>query len=167
MRALRIAGLLALLLVPPAARAQQNRPGFILAVDPAGFLQFGPTVEMEFSLGPFAGLDLGVRVPSLGMLALQIDEEMDRAALGTASVRFYFDRTRKPAGWLLGPRFEIGQADSGGEIYLVKGGGLEVGHRWLFGSLPLYLGAFAGGFKSESGLTGAMGAGVLSIGLAL
>jgi hypothetical protein len=159
---------LAIVLLPlgQALRAQAPSPrnDNILTVNPLGLLQFGPTVEFEKFTTPNVGVAFGVRIPSFGLLSHVIDPDIEFAWLGMGQVRFHQD-SRRPAGWWWGPRAEVGISTSAGTEYNLIGGGVEVGHNRIATSgRVLALGAIAGMFKSDGGLSGAFLMGVLSIG---
>ena len=165
----RLAALLALLVVPVSTSLCQSppRPTVVMQANPLGFLQFGPTAEIEKFTTPTVSLATGVRIPTLGLLTHVIDDQIGFAWTIMGSVRFYLDSSAAPRGWWLAPRIELGRAASGSQTYLVKGAAGEVGHRWIRqNGLAISAGAMAGAFKSESGLDGAFVMGVLSLGRA-
>jgi hypothetical protein len=166
-RRARAAGLsLALMCLGEAVLAQAPvaRSDRIFTVNPLGLLQFGPTVEFEKFTTPYVGVALGLRIPSFGLLSHVIDPDIEFAWLAMGQVRFHQD-ARRPAGWWWGPRVEVGISRSAGEQYNLIGGGLEVGHNRISASgRVLALGAIAGMFKSDGGLSGAFVMGVLSLG---
>lgn len=183
----RILGILVVLLLaatvagPAAAQVTPANPlaphRTVVSGNPLGFLQFGPTGQVEFPMGKGAGLEFGVRVPSLGLLSHVVDMDLESGWMLLASPRFYTAPEKQPSGWFIGPHVEWGKTGSSGTTSTVFGGGLEVGHRWVFPNrLALSLGGIAGGFKSnwtdrdDATNTGSLGAGfimgVLSIGKA-
>jgi hypothetical protein len=165
MRALTLS-LCACLVMVNLSLAQESPAGTIATVNPLGFLQFGPTAEVEFDAGSAASLALGARLPNLGLLSHVVDSEIGFSWTAMASVRFYLDSARKPAGWYVAPRAEVGKSRSGGESYTLKGGALEAAHRWLFANgRNLSLGAMAGKFQSSSDLEGWFVMGVLNVGV--
>lgn len=168
MRILIVCGLLAVLVLPRAAggQAPEARPSPVFQVNPLGFLQFGPTVEAEIMAGKGVALVFGARVPTLGLLSYAVDPDLGFSWTGVGAVRFFFDGERQPAGWWAGPRVELGRSNSSGETYTLKGGGLEVGHRWLRASgKNIAAGAMAGKFVSSSDLSGYFVMGVLNLGV--
>lgn len=160
---------LALAAVP--AEAQDAAPpalpsgNVVVAVNPLGFLQFGPTVEAEALVGSVS-IATGLRIPTVGLLSRLIDPELGFAWLLMAGARVYLDREAAPAGWFAGPRFEWGDSRSGGDQYEVSGWGLEVGRRWVRADRRAIAGGIiVGSFESESGLNGKFIMGVVSFGV--
>jgi hypothetical protein len=147
------------------ASAQATTGGnTIFTVNPLGLLQFGPTVEFEKFTTPEVGLAAGLRIPSVGLLSHVIDPDIEFAWLLMGQVRFHGD-ARRPKGWWWGPRAEVGKSTSAGTQYNLIGGGLEVGHNRISATgRVISLGAIAGMFKSDGGLSGAFVMGVFSIG---
>jgi hypothetical protein len=157
---------IAMLAIGQGAQAQDLAASgkTIWTVNPLGLLQFGPTVEIEKLTRPEVGVAFGLRVPSLGLLSHVIDPDIEFAWLAMGQVRFHGD-SRRPKGWWWGPRAEVGMSTSAGTQYNLIGGGLEVGHNRISASgRVIALGAIAGMFKSDGGLSGAFVMGVFSIG---
>lgn len=161
-----LSAVLLLLAASVPAQAPEDSKRFIVTGNPLGFLQFGPTVEAERLSQSGTGVAVGLRIPTLGLITHLLDDQIGFAWLGMGSLRIHFDE-RKPKGWWLGPRAEWGKANSGSSVYVVKGGGLEVGHNRIAASgRVISAGAIIGAFQSQSGLEGKFIMGVLSIGVA-
>jgi len=159
--------LVACAILPLSPLGAQSAPATgtrIITVNPLGLLQFGPTIEFEKLTQPDVGIAGGLRIPSAGLLAHVIDPDIEFAWLVMGQVRFHQDM-RRPAGWWWGPRAEVGKSTSAGTSYNLIGGGVEVGHNRISTTgRVLALGAIAGMFKSDGGLSGAFVMGVVSIG---
>ncbi len=167
-RAFLLAAVLAGAMLVSATKAGGQPPPkpirSIVTVNPLGLLQFGPTVEWEVLSSP-VGFATGLRVPTFGLLAHLIDDQLGFAWLGTASLRIH--GSKGPRGWWVAPRGEWGRANSGGSVYSLSGGGLEVGYNWISETgRVIAAGTIVGAFKSESGLEGRFIMGVASIGIA-
>src|SRR5437879_4032309 len=67
------------------------KPSILVAGNPLGFLQFGPTAEAEAFVNPTISLATGVRIPTLGLLAHVVDDQIGFAWTVMGSVRFYLD----------------------------------------------------------------------------
>jgi hypothetical protein len=162
-----LAPALALLVAVTPLRAQETaHRGPIVTVNPLGLLQFGPTLEAEFSMGRSAAFAAGARLVNAGLISHSLDSEIGFSWTAMASVRLYTNADRKPAGWYIAPRVEFGTSRSADENYTLKGGGLEAAYRWLFkGGKNLSAGGIAGKFDSQSGLSGWFVMGVLNLGI--
>ena len=146
-----------LITVTTQARAQDQgvqvpaQRGAVISANPLGFLQFGPTLEGELPVGSRAGLMVGIRMPSMGLVSHALDSDLESGWMLAGSVRIYGTGSRRPAGWFYGPRFEIGKTDSGTFTSTPSGGGLELGHRWIRPSgFAVSVGGIAGYLNSSS-----------------
>jgi hypothetical protein len=164
---------------PSGAQATLRAPdpvvpitGFAVTVNPLGFLQHGPTVDVEVPIAPRIGVVAGGRMITLGALSYVLDPDLRSGWSGSGSLRIYLKNRNAHTGWWIAPRYEWGRTDSGGTEYTGTLVGAEVGYRWLFTSRKVVsLGFLAGTLHSESedgddGLSGAIIAGVLSVGIA-
>jgi hypothetical protein len=147
---------------PAAAQVRPTTPrnpgGTLITINPLGFAQFGPNLEVQPSLGPAASLALGVRVVSLGLIPnLMQAADDDNGEIGftwTATAAFlFYPGQQAPRGWYVGPRLEIGKgtsSDNGGEYDdspMVAA--IDFGYRWLRPSgFNLSLGGQAGVIRS-------------------
>ncbi len=164
-----LAGLLVFSTTPSKAQLIQ-RPqrgaegGTVLTINPLGFLQFGPNLEVQPTIGRTTGIGLGVRIPYLGLLPHLIAAADPEGQLGftwlvTTAVMFY-PQQHAPRGWFFGPRFEIGKGSSseaggyyGGRTSYSDAlliGAAEFGYRWIRPSgFNLSLGGQAGVIRSK------------------
>jgi hypothetical protein len=138
----------ALLIGSAAPAAAQSKPGgaprvggTIVTINPLGFAQFGPNLEVQPIIGRVMGVALGVRVPYLGLIPHLMASE-DNGSLGfiwmaTAAVVFYPGQ-QAPRGWYVGPRFEIGSGTSEDDYGHYKDtplmAGIDFGYRWMWQS---------------------------------
>jgi hypothetical protein len=134
----------------PAAVQDAAVPSRVVAVNPLGFLQFGPTIEAELPVGSAAAFAGVLRLPQFGLLSHVLDSELESGWMLGGAVRLYRDGARRPAGWHFGPRVEAGYTRTGGERVAVYGGGIEAAHRWVNRSgFALAAGGMVGGFRSK------------------
>jgi hypothetical protein len=141
---------------PPAnARTLASNPEkmFALLINPLGFLQFGPEVELEVKTIPNLYLVGMLRWHGVGVLSNVLTSHLDIGALGYGGGLRYFIRTPETPDALYVGMFtqftsgtRTGTDDIGdwkGSFSNVAGGG-EIGYRWRYKPGLITVGAFGG-----------------------
>ena len=133
-----------------------------LIINPLGFIQFGPMIDLEFQLTPGLYGILHTRMAGLGLLThllemasssdLNEDVRFYAFAVGTG-LRYFFQSPGTPNAPYIGFLAEYGYNpyfDDTGDIYAYTGTSTYVtfavngGYRWRFDSFLLQVGAYAG-----------------------
>jgi len=132
-----------------AQAAAGPRLNTVLSTNPLGFLQFGPNVEFEKAASDAGAWAVGARLPSLGVMAHVINDELDGGWTVYGTWHFYPNSTRL-RGWYLGPHLEAGSTTSTDWTSKILGGGGEFGYRWVKpNGFSMVLGGMLGMFKSD------------------
>jgi hypothetical protein len=126
-----------------------------LLVNPLGFLQFGPVVQLDFRITPALYGNAHVRLHGLGLLShLILDSEPQYYAFAVGGgVRYFFVSQYVPHAPYVGFIAEFGYNPYFGDVdtaYEYEGTSLYLtfvangGYRWRFGTFILQVGAYAG-----------------------
>jgi hypothetical protein len=131
-----VAGVVLGLVTSSGAMAAGSSVHGVVSVDPAGFLFFGPSVNVEFAVGERLGIGAGVRDLASGWAARYASEEeegheLEQAVLYGLGARVYWGGAGRLQGWFAGPRVEFGQVTTD-EVKYEYAGFLEAefGRAW-------------------------------------
>ncbi len=143
------------LLAGEAAGPAQDASAVNLLFQPAGFLQFGPIVELEFRLSPGLYMGVHLRFHGLGLLTHLIDINYPEiwGIAGGAGMRYFLMAGGAPEGFFVGGVVEVGYNGyydnvgdpsefHGSSVFLVTAA--NGGFRWRFGNFIVEVGAYAG-----------------------
>jgi hypothetical protein len=135
------------------SQTDEDQNNVCISIDPLGFLTFGPSVNAEFGLGKFIGLQAGFRVLNLGLFTDLILNDaggfypnMKFSWTVNFEAKFYIKPRNKLNGFYIGPKFDYGRSryrdewEWAGEtqwqdeMYDVMVFGLGVGYKWIWDS---------------------------------
>lgn len=122
-------------------------------MNPLGFVQFGPVIELESAFDAGFGLAFGVRLMSLGLLP-HVLAEADDDKLGTAwtvaGTGHFYPQGKGLRGWYIGPRIEVGKTNSERYPSTLFIGATDWGYRWVKPSGFAYSFGMQAGVARES-----------------
>lgn len=136
---------------------------FAVLVNPLGFAQFGPIVNVEIGVRPNSYLYLQLRLSALGVLTYVVGEyeEVSLSSIGIGGGLRYFVPSNDPGRWYVGGGIEY-YSESGkgdvGESYEWEGNysyfifGVNTGYRWRFLGFFVnvgLMGGYAAGLSGE------------------
>lgn len=129
----------------------------VVQINPLGFLQFGPNLEVEFPVSPMLSIAPGFRIATLGLIphliAAADDESLGLSWTASLAAHLYPDG-QGLQGFYVGPRFEAGRGSSSDDFAdydsTILVGVADFGYRWVYDSgFHLTFGAQTGGFLSS------------------
>lgn len=123
-----------------------------ISIDPVGFITLGPSINVEPAIGKNIGINTGLRLHNLGLIASSLYGSMKMSYLIHFSIKYYIKPSQKIDGFFLGPGLEYGRSNyTSGSKYNVRAFGGGLGYKWVFAKgFSLELSDYIGIVQSKS-----------------